>query len=173
MLLPIIAALCCVVSAGWLRQLGGGDDGQLSWIARETAGTATEGAQIGWTPKPTSAPRAQPETERVLDLLLKRETAGNWTNSVTCGWMSGVSCKFLYQISLLPIFFFLNLEEGINLRSIQLTLIQQAPGPVVRTQPVPPTRTTSLPAFLEPSPNSTPSAWIMLPTWLALVITMP
>ncbi|KAI4862076.1 hypothetical protein F4820DRAFT_36916 [Hypoxylon rubiginosum] len=91
MLLPIIAALCCVVSAGWLRQLGGGDDGQLSWIARETAGTATEGAQIGWTPKPTSAPRAQPETERVLDLLLKRETAGNWTNSVTCGWMSGVS----------------------------------------------------------------------------------
>ncbi|XXH00103.1 hypothetical protein Hte_006445 [Hypoxylon texense] len=89
MLLPIIAALCCVVSAGWLRQLGGGDDGQ-SWIARETD-IATDSFQTGWSPKPTPAPGAQSETGRVLDLLLKRETTSNWTNSETCGWISGVS----------------------------------------------------------------------------------
>ncbi|KAI1761424.1 hypothetical protein GGR53DRAFT_27589 [Hypoxylon sp. FL1150] len=92
MLLAIAAFCCAVVSAGWLRQFAG--DGQLSWIAHETGIAAAEGGvqTVGWTPKPTLAPGVQPtENERVLDLLLKRETTSNWTNSVTCGWMSGVS----------------------------------------------------------------------------------
>ncbi|KAI1776248.1 hypothetical protein F4818DRAFT_440614 [Hypoxylon cercidicola] len=75
-LLLVAAAFCCLVGAAWLPQETG----------------IVSGVQPGWTPKPTPAPgAAQPESERVLGLLLKRETQGNWTNSLTCGWMSGVS----------------------------------------------------------------------------------
>ncbi|KAI6085907.1 hypothetical protein F4821DRAFT_141194 [Hypoxylon rubiginosum] len=90
-MLLVIAAYCCVVaSAGWIHRFIG-DDGQPSWVSRETGVVQF----VGWTPKPTPAPETKPtESERVLDLLLKREkaiTADDWTNSVTCGWMSGVS----------------------------------------------------------------------------------
>ncbi|KAI1849378.1 hypothetical protein JX266_004873 [Neoarthrinium moseri] len=84
----LISALCGV-DAAWLRWT---EDSNPSWKPpRETASATLDGAS-GWTPRPTQAPGVKSEGEAVLELLRRDTfTTTNWTNSETCGWVSGSS----------------------------------------------------------------------------------
>ncbi|ORY71438.1 uncharacterized protein BCR38DRAFT_10350 [Pseudomassariella vexata] len=75
------------VSAKWIRRSG---ERARLWTPQETGYVAEEDQALGWTPKPTPAPGVKSEGEHVLDLL-RRETTSTWTNSETCGWVSGIS----------------------------------------------------------------------------------
>jgi hypothetical protein len=64
----------------------------------------------GWTPKPTEAPGTVSDSKAVLELLRRNEAAAEiqardgisytWTNSKTCGWYAGMSCKFALHFAI-------------------------------------------------------------------------
>lgn len=80
------------VNAAWLKWTV---DSSPTWQLPQETGSINEiDGTVGWTPKPTQAPGHRSQGDLVLELL-KRDTftTTNWTNSETCGWVSGVSCK--------------------------------------------------------------------------------
>lgn len=86
----VVLATSSCVHAAWLRW---SVDREAVWAPQET-GHITDNSQTGWTPMPTPAPGAQNDGEAVLELLKRQTTEKDWTNSKTCGWFSGISCKW-------------------------------------------------------------------------------
>ncbi|KAI2633983.1 hypothetical protein GGS21DRAFT_519441 [Xylaria nigripes] len=74
--------------AAWLRW---SVDHEAVWPAKETGHVVAESDAIGWTPRPTPAPGVRGDGEQVLDLLRRQSDKTDWTNSQTCGWLSGIS----------------------------------------------------------------------------------
>ncbi|KAI0199313.1 hypothetical protein F4808DRAFT_461871 [Astrocystis sublimbata] len=74
-------------NAAWLRW---SVNSEAVRPAQET-GRIAESTQIGWTPIPTPAPGVRSDGEVVIDLLKRQRSKTDWTNSETCGWVSGIS----------------------------------------------------------------------------------
>ncbi|KAK6192977.1 hypothetical protein LQW54_012922 [Pestalotiopsis sp. IQ-011] len=86
--LLLIACAAGSTSAAWLRWT---DRSTPTWKPpQETGISEIADVTSGWTPKPTQAPGHRSEGEVVLDLL-RRDATTDWTNSATCGWVSGTS----------------------------------------------------------------------------------
>ncbi|KAK9418442.1 hypothetical protein SUNI508_08169 [Seiridium unicorne] len=88
LLLVVLAASS--TRAAWLKW---SVDSTPTWKPPQETGLSEDGSGlVGWTPKPTQAPGHRTEGEAVLELLRRDTfTTTNWTNSETCGWVSGVS----------------------------------------------------------------------------------
>ncbi|KAK6062654.1 hypothetical protein SCUP234_00366 [Seiridium cupressi] len=88
LLLVVLAASS--TRAAWLKW---SVDSTPTWMPPQETGLSEDGSGlVGWTPKPTQAPGHRTEGEAVLELLRRDTfTTTNWTNSETCGWVSGVS----------------------------------------------------------------------------------
>ncbi|KAF3026633.1 hypothetical protein E8E14_014471 [Neopestalotiopsis sp. 37M] len=86
--LLLIACAAGSTSAAWLKWT---DHSTPTWKPPQETGVAdATDSTTGWTPKPTQGPGSKSKGEVVLDLL-RRDTTTEWTNSKTCGWLSGVS----------------------------------------------------------------------------------
>ncbi|KAI0397312.1 hypothetical protein F5Y17DRAFT_416079 [Xylariaceae sp. FL0594] len=88
----LLLAIASSTQATWLRW---SVNRELVWAAQETGLVTNIDQTTGWTPIPTPAPGLRKDSEIVLDLLRRDTKQTNWTNSQTCGWLSGISSSAL------------------------------------------------------------------------------
>lgn len=90
--LALLVTVASMASGAWLKWTA---DTEATWYPAVETGAVAHEMDAGWSPKPTAAPGIVGQGEAILELLRRDDaTTTNWTNSETCGWVSGVSCQF-------------------------------------------------------------------------------